>query len=1141
MPKKNSSRAPRFAPEVRPFDRRPLALLLCALMLAPAAPRVASAQRRAATRVETEAQPRTSPESKKETERERRERAARRRARANDRGGGLRKIMPVRQSGAPQVGTPWTGEAGVQRTTASLMREQAQAQARQTAPRKPRMMPEREGPDRRWLPHNPESYNLKSTPNSVRRPAVRGAASAAAAEASAPQTVSSVNFIGATLSDTFAFPPDSMGAVGPAQFLVTVNGRVRSFNKTTGAADGVLNADTDAFFAPAMTPTTGVVNNNFTSDPRVRYDRLTKRWIVVMIDVPGTAGNVGDLPNRIMIAVSDAASQGVISASTVWTYYQFQQDTVLPAGDVGAFADYPTLGVDARALYIGCNMFDPNLGFTGTTAFVVRKSSIMSGGPVVVTAFRNLIDPLTGQGPYTPQGVDNYDAAANEGYFIGVDNATFGTLMLRRVTDPGGTPVMSANIPIDVADTSYPRLVPHQGNSVTGDADGDGQADGNLDALDDRLFAAHIRQGRLWTAHNIAVDTTGAAVNYSVVPSSRDGVRWYELGGIRSADNGGTPTVVQSGTLFDSAASSPRHFWIPSVMVSGQGHAAFGFSTAGSAARIDASTAGRLASDTAGALRTPPVQYTTSTTAYNPAGDPGGEFGRRWGDYSYTSLDPEDDMTMWTIQEYCQSANSYAVRVAKLLAPPPATPSSASVASVVAGQTNVTINITGTSASGAGFFDPGADFAKHVTATASNGVTVNSVTYTDPTHLTLSVNTTGATDGPVNVTVTNPDGQRATGSALFTVTGGAAPSGSPVLISEFRFRGAAGAADEFVELYNNTNSPLDISGYSVWALTGAGAQAVRFNVPGTLGSNTTVVPARGHYLLAGSAYSLAGVAASNGLLSTGIVDGSGVAVFAGATTAANRLDSVGFDTRDALFYEGTPLSPSSAAGAGGVTTSGEYSFVRKMSTATGGLPQDTNNNAADFAFVSPNGGTYTGRQATLGSPAPEGLASPVVRNSGFAMTLLDPSAGSASAPNRDRDFAPDPTNNSSFGTMTIRRTVTNNTGGNVTRLRFRVVDVTTFPAPDSATADLRLRTSSAATVAIVGANASCPSNSCAVEGLTLEAPSSASNGGLHATVSAGSIALATPLANGASVNVQFLLGVQQTGTFRFYVNVEALP
>jgi len=42
-------------------------------------------------------------------------------------------------------------------------------------------------------------------------------------------------------------------------------------------------------------------------------------------------------------------------------------------------------------------------------------------------------------------------------------------------------------------------------------------------------------------------------------------------------------------------------------------------------------------------------------------------------------------------------------------------------------------------------------------------------------------------------------------------------------------------------------------------------------------------------------------------------------------------------------------------------------------------------------------------------------------------------------------------------------------------------------------------------------------------------------------MSAGTITLATPLSPGASINVQFLLGVQVPGSFKFYLNIEALP
>jgi hypothetical protein len=42
-------------------------------------------------------------------------------------------------------------------------------------------------------------------------------------------------------------------------------------------------------------------------------------------------------------------------------------------------------------------------------------------------------------------------------------------------------------------------------------------------------------------------------------------------------------------------------------------------------------------------------------------------------------------------------------------------------------------------------------------------------------------------------------------------------------------------------------------------------------------------------------------------------------------------------------------------------------------------------------------------------------------------------------------------------------------------------------------------------------------------------------------MSAGVVTLATPIANGASIDVRFLLGIQQTGSFKFFFNVEALP
>jgi hypothetical protein len=61
-------------------------------------------------------------------------------------------------------------------------------------------------------------------------------------------------------------------------------------------------------------------------------------------------------------------------------------------------------------------------------------------------------------------------------------------------------------------------------------------------------------------------------------------------------------------------------------------------------------------------------------------------------------------------------------------------------------------------------------------------------------------------------------------------------------------------------------------------------------------------------------------------------------------------------------------------------------------------------------------------------------------------------------------------------------------------------------------------------------------------GTTLEQPPAQPNGGgTNSSLAAGTITTGTPLAPGASINVQFLLGIQTTGSFKFFFTIEALP
>ena len=383
----------------------------------------------------------------------------------------------------------------------------------------------------------------------------------------------------------------------------------------------------------------------------------------------------------------------------------------------------------------------------------------------------------------------------------------------------------------------------------------------------------------------------------------------------------------------------------------------------------------------------------------------------------------------------------------------------------------------------------------------------------------------------------------------------AAPAGAgDLLISEFRLRGPSGANDEFVEIYNPNNADFTVTtadgsaGYSLVASDGV----TRFTIP-----NGTVIPAKGHFLGTNSvAYSLSLNATADVTYTTDIPDNAGIALFSTATTAnfglGTRIDAAGSTSEaNTLYKEGAgypALTPFSI----------NYSFYRSFcplnvgvfgtalncGVGSGGAPKDTNDNAADFVFVDTNG-TSAGAGQRLGAPGPERLASPVDRNAATSVLFVDATKGATVPPNRVRDLTSDPANNSTFGTLDIRRRVVNNTSAPVTRLRFRVIDITTFPAP-AGFADLRTRTSSSVLVMGVNDAGTCSPNpapcSVTIQGTALEQPPAQPNGGaFNSTYSAGTITLGIPLAPGASINVRFLLGIQQAGNFRFFLNVEALP
>ena len=379
-----------------------------------------------------------------------------------------------------------------------------------------------------------------------------------------------------------------------------------------------------------------------------------------------------------------------------------------------------------------------------------------------------------------------------------------------------------------------------------------------------------------------------------------------------------------------------------------------------------------------------------------------------------------------------------------------------------------------------------------------------------------------------------------------------------VLISEVRLAGEGGSQDEYVEIYNNTSGDIIVQATdttSGWAVVFSNGQITGpiFVIP-----NGTRIPARGHFLGANAnGYSLSGypsgnpnitnanAKAPNGIAPSPFANTTpnatwdfdipadptvGLALFSTTNgpswNAATRLDAFGIVNAPALFREG----------AGFPTAPTTRTLVRDMRTPAG-FPKDTENNAVDFLLLSDGGRTGTvGPGELLGAPGPENLNSPVTGVHLLKASLLDPITGSNNVPNRERRPNVEP--NANLGTLLIRRKITNNGSTSISRLRFRVIDVT-GPGSDNTCgaalcADVRVLSSQ-------DGEAGSPNIGVVpVRGLTLEQPPvQANGGGFNSSLSANSITLQTPLAPGASINVEFKLGIMRPGAFRLLVNFEA--
>lgn len=197
--------------------------------------------------------------------------------------------------------------------------------------------------------------------------------------------------------------------------------------------------------------------------------------------------------------------------------------------------------------------------------------------------------------------------------------------------------------------------------------------------------------------------------------------------------------------------------------------------------------------------------------------------------------------------------------------------------------------------------------------------------------------------------------------AEVTISGNAC-STNHLVISEIRSRGAGGANDEFVELYNPTSSPVTLD--STWKIEG------RSNATGSFSARWAgsgkVIPAHGHFLVAYTGYTQQ--PAADAALTSGITDATAVRLVQSGTTV--DIVCYGFDAASTAVFssdatygcEGTPVTTNPHNNA--TSTNADASIERKPGGASGNCT-DTGNNAADFLVSTP-----ANPQSTASAPTP---------------------------------------------------------------------------------------------------------------------------------------------------------------------------
>jgi uncharacterized repeat protein (TIGR01451 family) len=411
-----------------------------------------------------------------------------------------------------------------------------------------------------------------------------------------------------------SIPPDTQGTVGPDHVFVTLNSNYRIQRKSDGSVISTVSMQT--FWA-----TTGATD---AFDPRTLYDPYHHRWLVA------ATSNRRAASSSLLVGVSRTSDP-----TGLWYLSRFDADSANTM-----WADYPTLGFNKNWVAVAVNMFTSSAPttFKEGRLLVLDFASMRDGPPTTQKYF-------TGQPFFTLQPAATYSATEPTLFGVSASSDVAGTYRFWTITGTPGSPILTfvgiKTNPLggwtDPSRDSHGIILPQL---CSANCPG---ALRKIDAGDQRVLKAVFRNDHVWYSQTVGIPADGVPGH---TPVKHTAAQWVEV------DTGGN--FVQGGRIEDATATPSNGgawYGYPSIAVNARDDVLIGYSQAESDDFVDSGYSLHLGTDPAGAMRSPRV-FKGGEDYYEQCF---GTQANRWGDYSATTVDPDNDLDLWTLQEYAET------------------------------------------------------------------------------------------------------------------------------------------------------------------------------------------------------------------------------------------------------------------------------------------------------------------------------------------------------------------------------------------------------------------------------------------------------------------------------------------------------